>query len=292
MAPHPSKQGAVNKRSNMRGLVVATGVAIRVLIPLAGYAQSETPKSTSPSRFEVATIRPADSSHGGQLILIPRNDALVTIKGMTLRSLIRFAYSPSAGDLPSRLVIGCPSWCDHDGYDILAKPEGHTIPSQRDRRLMLRTLLEERFQLKVHYGTTISPVFALVVAKSGLRMKGSSPEADGSGGFLNCGRGCLSGQNVSMDMLAGSLQMALESSLSEDPDDVELPVLNKTGLRGGFDIKLRWSQGPAGDVAGKDGTTTPDIFAALQEQLGLKLQREKASVETIIIDRAERPTPN
>jgi uncharacterized protein (TIGR03435 family) len=248
---------------------------IGVFIPAGSHAQA---------KFEVASIKLTDRSHGElNLILMPLNDTLVTIRGMTLKELIQFAYKTGSGALSPRLVSGGAAWYERDEYDITARSEGHRIPSPSERKQMLRALLEERFQLKLHRSPRMSAVFALVVAKGGSRMKESTAEANVPPGFYNCGPTCRSGRRIPMEMLAGTLQTILEFLPRNELDDLNLPVVDKTSLTGQFDITLQWS------ARSGDG---PDIFTAVEEQLGLKLQRAKAEVEAIIVDQVQRPAEN
>jgi uncharacterized protein (TIGR03435 family) len=136
---------------------------------------------------------------------------------------------------------------------------------------MLQTLLAERFKLAIHRETKERTAYSLVVGKDGPRLH----EVEAGAGRTTDGRGFLSAQKMSMSQLADSLSKALG-----------VPVLNMTGIKGLFDIELKWAQ----DEYSANG---PSIFTVVQEQLGLKLEPRKGPVEIIVVDHAERvPTGN
>jgi uncharacterized protein (TIGR03435 family) len=249
----------------------------------------------APARFDVASIKLTDRSHGElNLILLPQNSNLLTINGTTVKQMIEFAYATGVGSLSPRLVSGGPSWCDRDEYDISAKSDEHRVLSQKERKQMFRALLEERFHLKIHRESKISTVFALVVDKGGPRIKASPPDEPDLPGLSYCGPGCQSGRKVTMEMLAMILQTTLELYPASTPEFTDrLPVIDRTGLTGPFVVDLKWSPGLAAPgYEGRAADRALDIFTAIQEQLGLRLRREKAPVEAIVIDELERPTPN
>lgn len=188
-----------------------------------------------------------------------------------------------------------------------AKAEAHAIPAGTPNpvlwgktRLMLRTLLAERFQLSVRREVKEMPVYELVVAKGGPKLQKAGQDCEtraaGCGGFSgNPTR--LSGFSVGMDDLA--------SMLSRYSDR---PVLDKTEVQGTFDIKLQWNPfaarpQPAEDLPrsasaeAREGRNPdldwlPTLFTALEQQLGLRLESRKGPVETYVIDHVERPSEN
>jgi uncharacterized protein (TIGR03435 family) len=150
---------------------------------------------------------------------------------------------------------------------------------------MLQALLTDRFKLALHRETKELSVYALNVVKGGAKIH--EVKADGksrTGG----GRGHLIGQKISMPQLADLLTLAGQPELGR-------PVIDKTGLKGVFDISLNWTpENPlaAGrndpDARATENVIGPDIFRALQQQLGLRLESQKGPVEFLVIDRAER----
>jgi uncharacterized protein (TIGR03435 family) len=204
-------------------------------------------------------------------------------------------------------IIGGPSWMASDRWDIQAKAEENVSPNEVNE--MMQTLLAERFQLKFHKETRELPVYELLVAKDGPKLKETgtdsttSPQATiqvpgggnaavGRGTMVTIGGGQISGSAMSMTQLI----QVLANNLGRT-------VIDKTGLTGSYDIKLEWrpdpGQGPAfpGAPPGGGGAgspppldpSLPSIFTAIQEQLGLKIESAKGPVEVLVIDGAEKP---
>jgi uncharacterized protein (TIGR03435 family) len=193
-----------------------------------------------------------------------------------------------AYDIPSFQLAGGPSWIGDQRYDIVAKmPAGALKAAGPERwaqmRAAVQALLADRFQLIIHRETKLIPGYALVVAKSGFKLKKMAD--DGQADFSS-NRGKLTAHKISMELLAQNLSGNLSS-----------PVVDMTGIKGGFDLTLEWTpdevQSPAkagGEAA--EPPSGPSIFTALQEQLGLKLETQKAPIEMVVIDRIEKPTEN
>jgi uncharacterized protein (TIGR03435 family) len=229
------------------------------LISMAAAAQGQ------PS-FEVASIRPA-VDQGGPLRVTGRVEADgINLSNVTLRNCIQRAYR-----LKSYQVTG-PDWMSTQRYMSVAKASG-PAPEETILR-MLQTLLAERFKLVFHRETKEMPVYALVVAKNGPKIK-ESPAGDGATEIGGGGGEGVNFQRVGMDALAGTLT-------------VDRPVFNETGLKGVYDFKLIWSK----RVDSVEPGDAPSIFTALQEQLGLKLEARKVAVEMLVVDRVERPGEN
>ncbi len=249
-------------------------------------------------KFEVAVIKPSGPDARTQIQPQPDGDLRVT--NGTLKMLISMAYN----DVRDNQISGGPKWIDSDRYDILAKAERsdsasaspdpaklsedeiRTIQSQVQQRL--RVLLAERFSLVVHRETREAPVYALVVGKNGPKLQ---PAQDDSTRSMRGGRGIITAQNVPLQILTNLLVNQLGR-----------PVVDQTGLKGGFDFKLEWTpdpglRGSTGAPGGADAPAAtdpsgPSLFTAIQEQLGLRLESQKGPIEMIVIDRAERPSEN
>jgi uncharacterized protein (TIGR03435 family) len=242
--------------------------------------------------YDVATIKASDPDAQGGGVGTRPNGTFYT-KNQPLKYTVCSAY-----DVKFFLCFGGPAWLESDPYDLEAKPDSATAeqllklpPKQRwpVQQRMQQALFEDRLKLKVHFETRQVPTFALVVAKGGLKMqeakasgtyanglKGPDGKAFGGGSFM-VGEGKMTAQAISMDSLAGQL--------GATTDHV---VENKTGLTGVYDFTLQYadSDQPSSD------STTPSIYTALQEQLGLKLESTKGPVQVLVIDHAERPAEN
>ena len=199
----------------------------------------------------------------------------MTWTGVFVKMLIENAYG-----VQDYQVLGGPSWLSSDRWTIEAKTEGPTTFTQKMQ--LLQPLLEDRFQLKLHRETRKLPEYRLVVAKSGPKLR---QVRDGDAGSVRVGRGRIEGHQIPIARLAFFLQAELGR-----------PVLEATGLKGNYDFKLEWvpdeSQPNSGGEAPPPDAAGPSIFAAIQEQLGLKLQAIKGPVEVLVIDHVEKPSEN
>ena len=236
-------------------------VARTVLFTVASaalYAQS----------FEVASVKTVPKG----TLWAPLNIDPAHFSGQdSLRNLIAFAYTTGTDQ-----VIG-PDWLDSEMYSVNANiPAGAT---NEQVHLMLRNLLAERFRMTAHMETRIIDGYNLVVAKNGPKLK---PAAEGetrrqSGSFGSDGA-TLDFPNVSMSQLIADLA---NFRLRTPRDRGLFRVIDKTGLTGKYDFTLRYA--PAGtDAPG------PDLFGALESQLGLKLEPVKISLDVVVVDRAEK----
>ncbi len=223
---------------------------------------------TAPT-FDVASVKPSDPA--ARNIQMSNSPGMFTAKNCTVKALIVLAY-----DLRDFQLSGGPGWLDSDRFDIDAKPGG----SAEHTKAMVRALLADRFQLAVHRETRTLPVYELTVAKNGPRLKTSADgEPMGITGGESTGTSHGSFQAVDLKTLAGYLS-----------NQVDRIVIDKTGLQGTYDFSLNWVKNEA--QAGSITSDAPSIFTAVQEQLGLRLQSEKGPVEVLVVDKAEKPTPN
>jgi bla regulator protein BlaR1 len=242
--------------------------------PAAAIALSETLPS-----YDVSSIRQNDSnvqSWGMGL----HDNVLFTATNVPLKSIIAFAY-----DVKEDLVSGLSGPVSSVSFDITAKvlpgDDGST-PKLTDAQLqaMIIPLLADRFHLKTHLEPKVLPVYDLVVAHGGCKLKLDSAEQNGSGWSIDGSdtMKVLSGKSDSIADLADML-----SGLSGRK------VIDKTGLTGHADITLKWSDDVAMQQGGSDALS---IFTAVEEQLGLKLEPSKGPVDTLVIDHAEMPSSN
>jgi uncharacterized protein (TIGR03435 family) len=220
----------------------------------------------------------------------------LTATAVTVGYLLRIAYR-----IQPYQLVGAPAWISIKRYDIAARVEDSPAASQQS---LLRALLKDRFKLAVHNETRELPIFALVVARSdgklGPQLSKSTfdcaayfagphdpPEL---GRTPNCatriGPGALFGKAIPMTQLATSLAPLLSRF-----------TVDKTGLTGGFDVELTWTPDQASpNITGNvlsdaaPNPSGPSIFAALQEQLGLKLVAEKGPVAVLVVDYLEEPS--
>jgi bla regulator protein blaR1 len=251
----------------------------------------------APHEFEVASIKLNTS--GASFVMIPPSvGGRFTATNVNLRTLVAIAY-----DMRSFQLSGGPEWASSDRYDVTAKADGN--PNQERIALMLQSMLAERFQLKVHRETKELPGYALTVAKNGLKLKASqdsscTPGQPSQAPAVPCGSfliraNQLDGSRVDMQQFVNVLA---------GQRDLGLPVVDKTGTAGTFDVHLEWTPfegtggfggpgpGGAGGTPPSPDSSGPSIFTAVREQLGLKLDSQKVPTEMLAIDHAEKPSEN
>jgi uncharacterized protein (TIGR03435 family) len=290
------RQNMTRRLTRMRNLSIFKLWAAFFMAPVAS-AQT-TPDPARP-QFEVAAIRPNNSGAREVSIGVP-SPGTFRAQNVWLRFLILVAW-----DVKDFQVLGGPGWATSDRYDVTARAtENVRLPVMRP---MLRALLEDRFQLTLHTETRELPIYALVVGKDAVKLRQTS---DGSCAMPNrdlpasspnplpvCG-------NISIGPDGGSgigISMAqLRSSLS---NSMQRTVVDQTALTGKFDVHLEWAAdqstpgfwapglapAPSADASSDSG---PSIFTAIREQLGLALEARKGPVTVLVIDHAERPSPN
>jgi uncharacterized protein (TIGR03435 family) len=249
--------------------------------------------------FEVASVKPNRS--GGDQWDFDSPPGRVVGTNVVLRDLIRFAYNIYGGDWDIR--IDAPDWIKTTRFDVDARTPGD-VPQARAMS-MLRRLLAERFAMKVHYENRERPVYELVRARADGRLGpqltpntvdcaalGAANQAAIAAGqpplvvFDPSKRPvCGSRQTGPSEISSGAFTMEQLAMQLSRP--VGRPVINKTGLSGGFDYDLRW----AAEQAAADAST-PSIFTALEEQLGLKLIPGRGPVQVLVIDSISQPTSN
>jgi uncharacterized protein (TIGR03435 family) len=240
------------------------------------------PSDADPA-FEVATIKPSMPGRPGKGFMTRGTE--VSTVNTSVADLMVFAYG-----VHPRQISGGPGWVETDKYDIQGKPEGG-LPNNKQFRLMLQKLLDDRFQLKFHHDKKELTVYALTVGKNGPKLtKNDSGGANPSLFFQ--GLGNLPARNATMEEFAGVMQSAV----------LDRPVVDQTGLQGRFDFQLRWTpdetqfaalRPPGAPPPPPQGTETfPDLFTAIQQQLGLKLESTKAQTDVLVIDKIERPSEN
>jgi uncharacterized protein (TIGR03435 family) len=262
--------------------------AVALLVPLLAhpiFAQPSTrPKFDS---FEVAAIKPSGPDVKGRFIRMQSANQFVA-RNHAVKTLVAAAYN-----LSPRAISGGPAWADSDHYDILARTPGEVRPDLNEQMSMLRQLLADRFKLTFHREPKELSIYALTVARNGPKLKPAVISLDTPPGgpppliFVLSPQGAaLPGRSATMGELASVMQRAA----------LDRPVVDKTGLSGRFDFDLTWLPdetqfGGPGPWENKE-TTQPDLFAALQQQLGLKLEATKGTVDVLVIDQIARPSEN
>jgi uncharacterized protein (TIGR03435 family) len=236
-------------------LTKSSWLAVAMLMALPMWGQpAEGPQ------FEVATVKP-NPSPGGISVLIPANAKLLG-RNVTLMRLIGFAY-----DLNEPRIAG-PSWLVSDAFDIQAK--GQVGAKDADIKLMTRALLAERFGLQFHREARTARVYLLVRGGGAVKMT-PAEEPQRPNPKIPPGPHHTMGGDWTMEQLAAYLSKA-----------TSVPVIDKTGDARKFHCYLWWGNNQEAD---------PNIFQAIKEQMGLRLEAGKGLVEFLVVDRVNR-TPS
>lgn len=260
------------------GLVATLGVIV--------VAQSAPIPTSTDVGFEVVSVKPnksgeRNSSTGGRA-------GAFAATNVTAQQLIIYAYR-----LRNFQLAGGPGWLGSDRFDIQARPPEN---AKADNPSMTRALLRDRFKLVVHTETKQEQVYALVVDRSdgrlGPQLKPSTricqpsqpgtPNPCGMNTSVNDSSGTLVGNGQTMEQLVGALGSF----------GLNRMVIDRTGLMGSFDVELKWRPDNLRSASNTQTSDLPSIFAALQEQLGLRLDSQRGPVEFLYVDSIERPTPD
>jgi len=292
-------------------VVLGIGI-VSVAIPVSSRAPQEARRT-----FEVASIK-SNTSGPGPAMLGPQPGGRFVAMNATARMLLRLAYRP----MQDYQILGGPGWIGSDRFDIEAKANGTLTIDELAGAL--RSMLQDRFQLQAHHESRELPIYVLTVGKDGAKLKSADPPpprdpnapapapppappppgAAGSPGNINftpppgammMGPGMVSASAVSMTQFVTLLSQLLGR-----------PVIDKTNLKGFFDLKLQFAPdsapagpfgppGPGGPpiapAAGASDPAGPSIFTAIQD-LGLKLDSTKGPVDVLVIDSVQKPTEN
>jgi uncharacterized protein (TIGR03435 family) len=262
------------------------------------------PTPAAATEFEVAEVKPSDpAGRGGNFQMQP--GGRLTVKGMPMRFLITRAFNGYMNDQ----IVGLPNWADSERFDITAKApaEAQMGPGLDPDALapMMRALLVDRFQMTYHTEERQLPAYSLVASKPKIKKAdpasriscktGPAPPGSPQGSIM------LTCQNITMALLAERLRNLAPGFNG--------PVADNTGIEGGWDFNLVFSQLPPALLNGplRGGADAPQpgglqasdpgggysIFEAIEKQLGLKLEQQKRPVPVVVIDHIEqRPTDN
>jgi len=246
------------------------------------------PATANPT-FEVATIKPSDPGRPGKIFTVRGRD-VVTIN-TTLNDLITMAYS-----LHARQIAGGPGWLDSEKYDVTGRPDVEGQPSVAQLKIMLQKLLADRFQLKFHREKKELSVYAITAAKTGVKISKSQADPNSLPGLFFGGAGPGGGVNFNVrNATIAEVANTLQGSI------LDKPVVDQTGLTEKYDFIVKFTP-DAGQMAGfgaagpppaaNNPDAPPDLFAAFQQQLGLRIETTKAPVDVLVIDKIEKPSAN
>jgi uncharacterized protein (TIGR03435 family) len=283
----------------MRRWDVAVSLFVSLaFLPVAAQERIPAGPPANGPTFDAVSIKRNVSDVINSRSVGERPGGVFMLSAMAIAPVIRTAYPADTSDL-----IGAPDWVSSEIYDLTARAN-RDVPRD-EMQAMLRAMLAERFKLAVHYEMQERPVYALVVARAdgrlGPNLKRSDLDCDAiqaarragsngpapvtSNGAPACGMSMRGG--TGMEVLLGARPLStLASSFGSAPGRV---VVDKTGLQGNYDVTLNYTLQPS---ANPQPGEPPSIFTAVEEQLGLKLQADRAPLRVLVIDRIDRPTDN
>jgi uncharacterized protein (TIGR03435 family) len=253
--------------------------------PQSQSAPAATPAAT-PS-FDVAAIHQhIPEPHEHNSIWSSPFDSHFKAENMSLIGLIHWAFN-----MPDTRILGAPGWANSTMFNIDASADSSVDGQMRNltsdagrlqKQKMLQALLADRFKLVTHSETRELPIYALVLAKGGAKL--GPIQATGSS---------VSTSNRRIEVQMSNSVAVLAEELSKV---VGRDVIDKTGIQGRYDLKLRWTPddraGPPSDGSASAVDSGPSIFTALQEQLGLKLESQKGQVPVLVVDSVAMPSEN
>jgi uncharacterized protein (TIGR03435 family) len=231
--------------------------------------------------FEVVTVKLSNPDQGLKGLRIQGRQ--FSSINLSVSDLMLFAYG-----IHQRQLLGAPDWIEKERYDVLGKPDVEGQPNNRQMRALMQKLLADRFSLKFHREQRELSVYLIVVGKTGakLTIAGGDSKADPIMFFY--GPAKFVAKNATMADFAGFLQRGV----------LDRPVLDQTGLTGRYDFGLLWRPEAALGGPGNnppppsDSDGLPDIYTAIQQQLGLRLEAAKTPTDVIVIDHLEKPSEN
>ena len=260
-------------------------------IPAIAQQLVPTPPTTLPV-FDIVSIHPHNTVD--ENISFMSRPGIYSASNACLKDLIAYAWN-----VRDDLIAGLPGWAGTNRFDITAKDSDFDASAYKkltndQHEAMLRPVLIDRFQVKAHTEIKTLPVFDLVLTKDDPKFKNSPPppvnDPDHPIPEGQPGRGSTRIENYALTATAVPISTLTDFLASQ----LNRTVIDKTGLTGVYDLKLKWTPDRLLNAAANDGTVDrpPDLFIALKEQLGLKLESAKGPVKTLVVDHAEKPSPN
>jgi uncharacterized protein (TIGR03435 family) len=242
-------------------------------------APQQMPANVSPT-FEVATIKPSDPSFCCARTF-GRDGRRFFTTNTNLRYLMQYAFNLQASQ-----IAGEPAWFNEDRFNVDGEIDGEGIPTDHQWKVALQNLLIDRFHIQLHHENRVLPAYALVIAKGGSKLPKGDPTHAQSMGFRGAAGETMYGRgtNTPLTDFIGNLQRIV----------LDRPVVDQTGLTGTFEIQFEFTREDPQSLGMSEPPegAPPNVFLAIQSQLGLKLQPTKAPVDVFVIDHAEKPSEN
>jgi uncharacterized protein (TIGR03435 family) len=300
-------RGPVGKRLAAASILIAAAAVLGIasITVVRAVPQAQVTDAAPSTTYADASIKRHPPTQ------MRRVDGRMTATGLTVRELLLMAFAV-------REVENAPLWVRMDRFDIVANLPLDTTPTRESKNL--QEFLAERFKLQAHRGTQDFPVYALVLARSDGRLgrqiapsqmdcsrrdsiraravSGVVPAADAPNCSTSSSDGRLAGGGVTLEELVKNLPMHLRSYGNRQAFD--RPLIDRTGLTGRFDFHLEWEQDVAATSAAPSGrpfmsvleSNAPRFLAALEQQLGLRIESQLAPHPVLVIDSIEPPAEN
>jgi uncharacterized protein (TIGR03435 family) len=252
-------------------------------MPKAEDAPQPMPTDANPS-FAVSTIKPSNPNDDSKNYRL--HGRTFSVNSYTVADLIAFAY-----DIHNTQLIGASNWVTSNTYDIVGQPDVEGVPSVQQIKTMVQKLLAQRFHLVFHNDHKTMPVFILSRSTGATKLSIESSDPNGSPEFGFRGPGLLTVHNATMPEFT---KMVLQGIV------LDRPVLDQTSLNAHYDFTLKWTPEPS-EFGGKAAQlpppsdaadAPPNLFTAIQEQLGLKLIAAKAPADVLVVDHVSPPDTN
>jgi len=300
----------------MRNGCVTTGAVVALATSVAMVSASAQTRGAAPAateRFDVTSVKPNKGPVEAGMAFVPRPKGFAA-QNVTLRMLVMLAYQVRELE-----IVGGPGWMTSDRFDIAGTIESPDKTDDDALQRMLQALLAERFKLRVHQERRELPMYALVASRPdrtlGARLRpftgecianptrGAAPVPETPNGLLPVSepakgpQPCLASPLGVGRLSARGLPMTDLAVMLARLPAVSRRVVDRTGLAGRFDYDLEWTPtvmpSGASPAASTDPSNAgPNLFTALQEQLGLKLEPGRETLPVLVIDSVEQPSPD
>ena len=268
---------------------------LALFLPLAAAAQAAPAPPALPFTYEVVSVHDAKPDAGPYRM--GGSGSGISATNVTLRALMGEAFGYTLGDVTEGQIVGLPTWGSTRRFDIQARVDPANVAQLNAARraatmavwvkavaerkptveiALLQQMVTDLFHLKLHFEQRPMPVYELRVARGGAKMPTARP-TNPEDSDLTAEKGKITGKNIPAELLPSMLAQ-----------EVDRPILDRTGLTGHYDVTLNFT--PDTNAANAPGNTdAPLIFQAIESQLGLKLVPAKEPAWVIVIDHAELP---
>lgn len=286
MRQSPLFQDRIHRKIPSKLTLAIAFVAICFNAEFANTAKAQIKAADADPSFAMARVNPSFPNPQGKRFLFT-NRHFTTIN-TNLNDLIAYAYG-----LHAEQIVGGPEWFGVDLFDIDAVPDMEGRTSEKQLQTMVQKLLAEHFKLAFHNDKNELPVYVITVADGGPKLIKSTDAPTALPAFLFRALGDLMVKNQTIADFAKGMQSGV----------MDKPVVDQTGLTGRYDFHLKWTpddsqfrqfQGTGRVIRASTGNPNapPDLYTAIQEQIGLKMEPGDALLDVIVIDYAEKPSLN